>query len=271
MKLIAQLKKNTGFSVILTNNIQKAYESVLEQIKLSRCANITSTNACNECISCNEFINKKYHYIFRIGKEREKQNISIEKIREYENYFYMKVENGYKKYFFIEEAETLSIEAQNHMLKILEEIPANTFFFFLCKNINNIIPTILSRGTKTFIKDNIDEDFGEDYKELKETYQYIVDFWYSQKKRDITLYEKLKDTILFKDNLDYEEKKTIMKFLLYKFGKKIMEDCKQNIYLLYIVEEILDFIMQLKYNITLELFVLHLYIKILKWKNIQSG
>ncbi len=255
--------------------MHKVYELILEQIKASHClfdslklSNVENLSACNKCESCREFLDKRYHYIFKITKDNGKQNIEIEKIREWENYFYMKVENKYKKYFFVENAESLSIEAQNHMLKILEEIPNNTFFFFLCRSINNVLPTILSRGRKFFVHSDSEEEVWDDYEELKNIYQYIVDFWSSQKKRDINLYEMLKSNILLKKDINYEEKKVLLKLLLYRIGNKIIHDFRQQSYLLYVVEEILELIMQLKYNVTLELYIMDLYIKIVKWKEL---
>lgn len=45
----------------------------------------------------------------------------------------------------INEAHTLTGEAQNLLLKILEEIPSKTFFFFVTSRLQKILPTIRSR------------------------------------------------------------------------------------------------------------------------------
>lgn len=272
MSLIDILQKDRDFLIIITNNIKCVLDDIMEQIKLSHCSDKNNASICGKCRFCREFADNRYHYIFRIEKDRTKQKIGIEKMREYEHYFYMKIENGYKKYFFIQEAEDLSVDAQNHMLKTLEEIPDNTFFFFLCRNINNILPTVLSRGRKLFLHSEAEEKLWGDCEELKNVYQCFMDFWASQKKRDINLYETLKSDILLKKNFNYEEKKVLLRFLLDKIGNKIMQDSTslQIPHLLYVVEEVLEMIMQLKYNVTLELYIMDLYIKILKWKNLRD-
>lgn len=271
MNIISELAKERGFFIVLTNNMHQTFELILEQIKSSRCLSYSSKlSACNSCESCKEFVDNRYYYIFKFTKNDVKQIISIEKIREWENYFYMKVENKYKKYFIVENAENLTVEAQNHMLKILEEIPNNTFFFFLCKNINSVLPTILSRARKFFVHSEVKEEVWDEYEELKNIYQYIVDFWSFQKKKDINLYEMLKNNIILNKNINYEEKQTLLKLLLDRIGNKIIQDFKHSPYLLYIVEEILELIMRLKYNIGLEVYIMDLYIKIVKWKNLQN-
>lgn len=270
--IVSELKKKTGFFVVITDDIPKSFNLLLEQIKLSRCTNSILTSPCNQCAFCKEFVENRYYYIFKITKNKAEQNISIDEIRNHENYFYMKVENNYKKYFFVEEAESLSVDAQNHMLKILEEIPDNTFFFFLCLNINTLLPTILSRSKKLFLKWATQEDSWGDYGRFKNIYQYILDFWYSPKKRDVNLYTILKENILLSNDIKYEQKKDVLKFLLDRLANQVFKDCYHQPYLANIVEELIDMIAQLKYNVTLELYILNLYIKILKWKNlIQSS
>ncbi len=270
MYLVSELKKNKGFFIILSSNIERSVTDICYQIKLARCKNSKDSQSCNSCKYCKEFEENRYHYIFRISKEPSQQRISIEKIREFENYFYMKVENEFKKYFIVENAQTLSVEAQNHLLKTLEEIPDNTFFFFICKSINNILSTILSRGKKIFMQDkDLLEDL-ESYDYIKAISQKLIDFWISGKKKNINLYENIKDSILSDKNFSYEEKKNIIKSLLVILFNKIFDECKKNVYYLYFLDEILKMVIQLKYNITLELFVMNLYIKLLKWKSLKD-
>ena len=58
---------------------------------------------------------------------------------------YMKPYHGHAKVFIIDEAELLGNEAQNLLLKTLEEPPPNTFFILVTTRPDTLLPTILSR------------------------------------------------------------------------------------------------------------------------------
>ncbi len=101
---------------------------------------------CNECISCHTFDNQNHTDIFYISPQKDKNSISVEDIRqqliknmEIKQYHYA------FKIFIIEKADTMTIQAQNALLKTLEEPPHYGIIFLLANNIDKFLPTILSR------------------------------------------------------------------------------------------------------------------------------
>ncbi len=68
---------------------------------------------------------------------------SISSILEIQKMLYLSTEN--KKVVIVKTVEELSFEAQNALLKIVEEPPARTTFFFISQDENGVIPTLLSR------------------------------------------------------------------------------------------------------------------------------
>ena len=54
-------------------------------------------------------------------------------------------------FFIIENPENILPAAANSLLKTLEEPAENTYFIFLCQNIQNVLPTIISRSEQSFI------------------------------------------------------------------------------------------------------------------------
>lgn len=58
---------------------------------------------------------------------------------------YVKPYHGHAKVFIIDEAELLGIEAQNLLLKTLEEPPPNTYFILVTTRPDSLLPTIRSR------------------------------------------------------------------------------------------------------------------------------
>ena len=51
-----------------------------------------------------------------------------------------------KKLFIIFEADLMNVNAQNKLLKTIEDADDNTTFLFLCQSLTNILPTVKSRA-----------------------------------------------------------------------------------------------------------------------------
>ncbi len=104
---------------------------------------ITPCNACNSCLT---FDSKNHPDIFYIKAEKNKNSISVEDIRQ-QLIKNMEIKQ-YKypfKIFIIDKADTMTIPAQNALLKTLEEPPYYGILFLLANNIDKFLPTILSR------------------------------------------------------------------------------------------------------------------------------
>ncbi|GEM_PF-5609265 len=90
-------------------------------------------------------ITKKSENPFHPISFKEKTNISIDTIRDLKKDLSItRNENG-TNVVIIDYAEQMSVEAQNSLLKILEEPPESTLFIILVEDKNKIVSTILSR------------------------------------------------------------------------------------------------------------------------------
>lgn len=74
-----------------------------------------------------------------------KKNISIEETRKIINFFNQSSINNKPKIFFLEGAESLNINSSNSILKILEELPDNNYFFLTYLENKFLLETIKSR------------------------------------------------------------------------------------------------------------------------------
>jgi DNA polymerase-3 subunit delta' len=80
-----------------------------------------------------------------LPSNENKASIGISEIREInKNVFLKPIESKFKVYI-IKNSEKLTEQAQNALLKILEEPPKNTVFILLCMNSRLLLPTVLSR------------------------------------------------------------------------------------------------------------------------------
>ncbi len=78
----------------------------------------------------------------------ENASIGIEAIRQIEQFLSLKVpgKQPYRRVIIIEEAERLTQEAQNALLKNLEEPPADTMLILTATHASGLLPTIRSRA-----------------------------------------------------------------------------------------------------------------------------
>lgn len=112
--------------------------------------------ACGKCKSCIEFESGNNPDFFYI--EPDNGTIKIEQIREIQKRILEKPINGLKKIYIINDADKMTREAQNALLKTLEEPPEFIVIILVCSNENNILPTVKSRCTKIYFKELNDNE-----------------------------------------------------------------------------------------------------------------
>ncbi len=100
--------------------------------------------------------------------EPEDGKIKIEKIREIQKKAAEKPIISDKKIYILNDADTMTTEAQNCLLKTLEEPPEYLTIILICSNENNLLSTIKSRCTRMYfepipeekIKEYIEKNLG---------------------------------------------------------------------------------------------------------------
>lgn len=107
------------------------------------CETPVDHGACGACPSCRRLAKGSYPYWKTISPE--KNTIKINQIRGINDFLKYKVEESVYRFIIIDEAETMTPEAQNSLLKILEEPPGRTTFILLVDNLSKVFPTIISR------------------------------------------------------------------------------------------------------------------------------
>ncbi len=103
------------------------------------------TEPCNECRSCKQTLSKNQPDIIYVSHEKP-NSIGVDDIRaQVNNDVAIKPYSSKYKVYIINEAEKMTPQAQNAILKTLEEPPAYAVIILLVSNINTLLPTILSR------------------------------------------------------------------------------------------------------------------------------
>ncbi len=93
-------------------------------------------------------IDKLDSYPYIITVISDKKSLGIEEIRDLSKFISLTVplNKAINRVVMIPNSEILTVQAQNALLKNLEESPKSTLFILTTKKINNILPTILSRS-----------------------------------------------------------------------------------------------------------------------------
>lgn len=115
-------------------------ELAKEIVKAMFCENKTG-DACNNCSNCKKIINDNHEDVFTIIKD----TIKIEDIRELEKEISIKPYNSKHKIYIIENGHNMTKQAENALLKTLEEPPEYIKIFILGEDKSYFLPTIISR------------------------------------------------------------------------------------------------------------------------------
>ena len=106
---------------------------------------------CGNCKSCHLTLNDSHPDLkvidMTIGEDgKQKASISVESVRQFKKDVYLKPFFSDKKIYILENAEKMTTEAQNAMLKIFEEPPSYVTIILICNGLSGILSTIKSRA-----------------------------------------------------------------------------------------------------------------------------
>lgn len=113
--------------------------------KMILCQN--EPKACNSCSSCIKFDSKNHPDFMQINSEDGK-SIKINQIRLLQEKISEKPIISNKKVYIINSSDLMTVEAQNCLLKTLEEPPEYAVIILVLSNENKLLSTIKSRCTK---------------------------------------------------------------------------------------------------------------------------
>lgn len=115
---------------------------------LSRAAVCDGENApCGACRGCHLAEIGTHPDITVTAPEDGKKNIAVAQIRALRNEAYIKPHMAAKRVFVIDRADTMNEQAQNALLKVLEEPPGDIIFILIAESAASLLDTIISRCT----------------------------------------------------------------------------------------------------------------------------
>ncbi|MDI9463573.1 MAG: DNA polymerase III subunit delta' [Bacillota bacterium] len=101
------------------------------------------TKTCGDCSSCRKALQKTHPDIIWLAPDGK--TIKLEQIRNLKRQAYLQPQEGRFQVFILEKADTMTEEAANSLLKILEEPPETSIFILLARHPAALPSTVASR------------------------------------------------------------------------------------------------------------------------------
>lgn len=191
------------------------------------CEKYAQTENEKKCDSCIKF-DSGNHPDFEII-EPDGKSIKIDQIRSLQQDMANKPIISKNKIFIINDADTMTEESQNCLLKTLEEPPKYGIIFLIVSNESKILPTIKSRCVTLKFNKIEKEEMKKSFPDLSEEQIELLDGSLKQKDTIKEKEEEYKSLLEFTDNLN--------KGIPYLMNNiKILYDGKNNI------NELLDYL-----------------------------
>lgn len=115
--------------------------------RIAACAALCQNQpkACGHCRNCRLILQDSHPDVQLISHDAPEKPYSVAALRELILSCYVLPNDGDKKIYILRNIHEMSEQAQNTLLKIIEEPPAHVIFILTCQSRSRILPTILSR------------------------------------------------------------------------------------------------------------------------------
>lgn len=119
--------------------------TALNFAKALNCENKNEDAPCDQCASCKRIASSNHPDVFLIKPEKDNSGIGIDRIREMIKDITLRPYEAKKKVYIIDGAQGMTLDAQNALLKTLEEPSSESVLILLAESPSGLLPTIQSR------------------------------------------------------------------------------------------------------------------------------
>lgn len=154
--IIEQIKHFGGVdrvphAILVTGDKAYDYSVILSSYML--CEN--DNKPCGNCISCKKILANIHPDVTIVEGGDTRKSFHIDKIREIRSSAYILPNESNIKIYILKNAQNMTEQAQNSLLKILEEPPNFVMFILVADNFSSLLPTILSRVVRVNLSNNV--------------------------------------------------------------------------------------------------------------------
>lgn len=149
-KAIANHKISHAY--ILTGEAGMGRKSIANAFAMTLLCEKGGSEPCMSCHSCKQVMSGNHPDLIYVTHEKP-GSIGVDDVREQINYTIMiRPYSSYYKIYIVDEAEKMTVQAQNALLKTIEEPPSYAVIILITTNQEAFLPTILSRCVQMKLK-----------------------------------------------------------------------------------------------------------------------
>ncbi|MFW5984719.1 MAG: DNA polymerase III subunit delta' [Halanaerobiaceae bacterium] len=119
-------------------------ELALEFVKALLCGS-EQLGSCDQCVVCRKIDHENHADVRLLTLEEESSSFKIDQVRDMQQELVYKPYEAPYKVYIIDSADRMTPEAANSLLQTLEEPPEYAVLILLAEEINQLLPTIISR------------------------------------------------------------------------------------------------------------------------------
>ena len=99
---------------------------------------------CGKCPSCVKALAGSHPDLFYFSPDK-KASMGVETVRDIKKSLFFMPNDGDRKVYIIDDAQKMTVQAQNALLTFIEEPPASVLFFIVADKKESLLPTVVSR------------------------------------------------------------------------------------------------------------------------------
>ncbi len=128
---------------------------------------------CHKCSACVKVENNNHPDIYTAKLSGKLEVVNVEEVRTICADAYIRPNEADRKIYILPNADKMQIQAQNALLKVIEEPPQHILFIFCCGSAKKLLATILSRVAVYSLDYTYDDD--RSVQQAYETALYIAE------------------------------------------------------------------------------------------------
>lgn len=144
--------KKVSHAYILSGEQGMGRKTIAKAFSMTLLCERSNKEPCMECHACKQVLSGNHPDVLWVTHEKP-NSIGVDDIRlQINDTIYIKPYSSDYKLYIIDEAEKMTVQAQNALLKTIEEPPAYAVLILITTNQESFLPTILSRCIKLKLK-----------------------------------------------------------------------------------------------------------------------
>ncbi|WP_026892557.1 DNA polymerase III subunit delta' [Lacrimispora aerotolerans] len=143
---------HVSHAYILTGETGMGRKSLANAFAMTLLCEKGKSEPCMECHACKQVMSSNHPDLIFVGHEKP-GSIGVDDIRgQIHDTIMIRPYSSYYKIYIVDEAEKMTVQAQNALLKTIEEPPSYAIIMLLTTNQEAFLPTILSRCVQLKLK-----------------------------------------------------------------------------------------------------------------------